>query len=76
MRLRPPLVLERILERVRWGVWESPAYDGHIAREHDDLLVSAALCTVLDAQRGMKTGSTALFRRSDPLDEIEGGGWG
>ena len=35
-------------KRMRWGVYESPAYDGLVARGHDDLLISAALCTVVD----------------------------
>lgn len=29
-----------------WGVWEPPAYDGLVARGHDDLLISAALCAI------------------------------
>jgi hypothetical protein len=36
--------------RLSWGVWETPAYDGVIARGHDDLLISAAFVAVLDRQ--------------------------
>jgi hypothetical protein len=35
-------------QAMRWGVWETPAYDGLVARGHDDLLVSAALVAILD----------------------------
>lgn len=37
-------------ERIRWGVWDPPAYDGIIAHGHDDALISAALCVILDQQ--------------------------
>lgn len=62
-------------KRLRWGVFESPAYDGLIARGHDDLLISASLCTVLDRLPvpGQPTGQ-ALYR-PDPLEEIDGGTW-
>ena len=61
--------------RIRWGVWESPVYSELIARGHDDLLVSAALCTVLDEQLWPGTGSAELVHRPDPLDEIDGTAW-
>jgi hypothetical protein len=61
--------------RIRWGVWESPGYDGLVARGHDDLLVSAALCTVLDNQAWPGTGQAAVAARSDPLHEIDRGAW-
>ena len=35
-------------KRMKWGVWEAPAYDGLVARGHDDLLISAALISILD----------------------------
>jgi hypothetical protein len=62
-------------ELMRWGVWESPSYDGLIARGHDDLLVSAALCTVLDNQDWTGTGRAEVVQRADPLDEIDSGQW-
>jgi len=43
-------VLDGPGNRIRWGVYESPAYDGVIARGHDDLLISAALAVVVDRQ--------------------------
>ena len=62
-------------QRMRWGVWEAPAYDGAIARGHDDLLVSAALCTLLDDQPWPGTGQAGVVRRADPLQEIDRDGW-
>lgn len=37
-------------QRLSWGVWETAAYDGLIARGHDDELLSAAFVAVLDRQ--------------------------
>jgi hypothetical protein len=62
-------------ERIRWGVWESPAYDGLVARGHDDLLVSAVLCTELDNEPWPGTGSAAIVQSSDPLAEVDRGEW-
>ena len=62
-------------ERMRWGVWESPAYDGAVAQGHDDLLVSSALCTILDDQSAGVTGKAEMARRPDPLDDIDRSGW-
>lgn len=62
-------------ERIRWGVWDSPAYDGLIAHGHDDLLISAALCTILDLQDWAWTGTAEIVQRADPLDEIDKGEW-
>jgi hypothetical protein len=33
---------------MRWGVWETPACDGLIARGHEDLLLSTTLVAILD----------------------------
>ena len=60
---------------LRWGVWETPAYDGLIARGHDDLLVSASLTALLDQLEWTATGESALIRRRDALKEIDGGSW-
>src|SRR3972149_2466163 len=43
-------VLDGPGHRLRWGVTEPPAYDGLVARGHDDLLISAAFTAVLDKQ--------------------------
>ncbi len=59
---------------LRWGVWESPSYDGLIARGHDDLLISAALCAVLDRQ---PTGAAAsdITPAFDPVATAARRGW-
>ena len=62
-------------QQMRWGVWESPAYDGWIARGHDDLLVSAALCSVLEKQAAPTTGVSATVEMGDALEDIDRAGW-
>jgi hypothetical protein len=59
-----------------WGVTETPAYDGVIARGHDDLLISASLCASLDAHAIIaRTGPSAVLRQTDPLAEIDTTDW-
>ena len=60
---------------MKWGVWETPGYDGLIARGHDDLLISAALCSVLDKQEWPGTGESAVVWAGDVLEEIDRGAW-
>jgi hypothetical protein len=60
---------------LRWGVWESPAYDGLIARGHDDLLLSAALCAILDRQARCGTGASAVVEAPDLLGEVDRASW-
>jgi hypothetical protein len=62
-------------ERIRWGVWQTPAYDGLIAHGHDDLLLSAALSTILDQQDWQATGTAEIVHRTDPLQEIDDSTW-
>lgn len=62
-------------ERIRWGVWESPSYAGLIAHGHDDLLISAALYTILDQQDWPGTGTAEIVHRADPLHEIDQATW-
>ncbi|NLF00770.1 MAG: hypothetical protein GX601_07315, partial [Anaerolineales bacterium] len=62
-------------QMLRWGVWEPPAYDGAVARGHDDLLVSAALCAVLDRLGWTATGESAAVPVPDALAGIDAGGW-
>ena len=58
-----------------WGVWEAPGYDGVIAYGHDDLLVSAAMCVVLDGRQWPRTGESAIVQRRDVLDEVDAEDW-
>jgi hypothetical protein len=62
-------------QAMRWGVWEAPGYDGLIARGHDDLLFSAALCAVLDLQEWPGTGQSGVVEIPDALEEIDAGEW-
>ena len=60
---------------MRWGVWDAPAYDGLLAHGHDDLLISASLCAVLDRQEWPGTGESVVVEMPDPLAEIDAGQW-
>jgi len=60
---------------MKWGVTETPAYDGIIARGHDDLLISAALCSVIDDQDWPGTGPSTWVEKPDALDEIDQAPW-
>jgi hypothetical protein len=62
--------------QMSWGVTETPAYDGVIARGHDDLLISASLCAFLDNHAATtRTGPSTVLRQTDPLAEIDNTGW-
>lgn len=62
-------------QMMSWGVWESPGYDGLIAYGHDDLLISSALCTILDGQEWPGVGESAVVEMPDELEEIDGSEW-
>jgi len=59
-------------QHLRWGVWESPRYDG-VARGHDDLLMSAALVAFLDQERWTPHVEASLIAPADPLAEMDRG---
>jgi hypothetical protein len=56
---------------LRWSVDGSPRYDGLVAAGHDDLLMSASLCTKLDDVL-LASGTGAVVERRDVLEEIDG----
>lgn len=58
---------------MRWGVLDGTrdAATGDLL--HDDLLISAALCSVLDEQDWMIPGKTVVIQARDPLDELDKG---
>jgi len=62
---------------LKWGVWETPRYDGLIAYGHDDLLIDAALTAILEKYLPVFAGSgasaTAEFR--DELEDIDNATW-
>ena len=60
---------------MKWGNWETPAYDGLTAYGHDDLIISAALTATLDKQDWPGTGPSAVVEHKDVLEEIDSGEW-
>jgi len=60
-------------QMLRWGVWESPRYEGGIARGHDDLLMSAALVAMLDKQTWATYVASSIIAAPDPLREMDRG---
>lgn len=58
-------------QMIRWGVWESPAYDGVIARGHDDFLIGAALVSVVDDQPMPQPVKPIIISGRDPLKDID-----
>jgi hypothetical protein len=60
---------------MKWGVSDSPGYDGLIAYGHDDLLISAALTAILDKQDWPGTGPSATVGKQDELEQIDRGEW-
>jgi hypothetical protein len=62
-------------QAMKWGVWETLAYDGLISRGHDDMLISAALCTVIDQQGWTGTGPSDVVQVPDPLEAIDRARW-
>jgi hypothetical protein len=66
-------ILEGPGKVMRWGV-----PDGTLSTErgepvHDDLLLSAALCAALDGLEWYVSGSPAMLRAPDPLQELDQG---
>lgn len=58
-------------KRVRWGVPDgrrNPATGGLV---HDDLLISAALCAVLDNKDWSVSAPAFVIQAHDPLDELD-----
>lgn len=61
---------------LRWGVWETPAYDGLIAHGHDDLLVSLSLLTVLERHLPTWTNVESFtVPTPDPMEDIDAASW-
>jgi hypothetical protein len=60
---------------MKWGVWDTPAYDGLIAYGHDDLLIAASLTSILDDQEWPGVGPSGTVERRDELEEIDQVEW-
>jgi hypothetical protein len=60
-------------KELRWGVPDGTRdpYDGSLV--HDDLVISAALSTVLDRQSWVVSGPALVVPGRDPLDDLDGG---
>jgi hypothetical protein len=58
-----------------WGVTDSPSYDGVIAHGHDDLLISAAMCALLDEFTWPVTGPSGAVTLPDTIEEIDEAAW-
>ena len=57
--------------RIKWGTPEGAKVAGEFI--HDDLVLSAALCAVLDGQEWAVSGPTLIAQRADPLKELDHG---
>lgn len=57
---------------MRWGVPEGKRdpLNGQVL--HDDLVISAALCSLLDRERWIRPAAPLIIRASDPLQEMQG----
>ena len=60
---------------LKWGVWETPAYDGIVARGHDDLIISASMTATIDQLEWTATGPSTTVERRDEIDEIDSMPW-
>jgi len=61
---------------LKWGVWESPAYDGLVARGHDDLLVALSLLTVLEKHLPTWSNTESFsVTTPDPMEAIDHAAW-
>lgn len=57
---------------IRWGVPEGTRDPASGELIHDDLLISASLCALLDDQPWSVTGKSEIIKAPDPLDDMKG----
>ena len=60
-------------KRMRWGVPDGTRDPSSGERVHDDLIISAALCALLDSQPWGAAGEALLVPGCDPLKELDRG---
>lgn len=61
---------------LRWGVWSAPTYNGLVAQGHDDALVSAALCAIVDAEPpNLGMGESISVDAYEDMDTLVKGRW-
>jgi hypothetical protein len=58
-------------KKIKWGTPNGMKVDGEFI--HDDLVLSAALCAVLDTQDWAISGPALVVQRADPLKELDHG---
>jgi len=68
-------VLEGPGKIMRWGVLDGTRDDLTGDQVHDDALISAALCAVLDDQEWAVIGAPVVISKPDPLLEIDSEGY-
>ena len=68
-------VLDSAGKRLKWGVPDGTRDRASGDLIHDDLLISAALCALLDNLEWDTGGTGTLIQRQDPLQEIDRGGF-
>jgi hypothetical protein len=67
------LVMDGPGKIMRWGVPDGTRSTETGELLHDDLLISAALCSVLDEQKWGVYGKAAIIQAQDPLQELDEG---
>jgi len=66
-------ILEGPQKRVRWGVPDGTRDSASGTLVHDDLLISAAMCAVLDRQDWSVSAPTFVIQGQDPLPDLDKG---
>jgi hypothetical protein len=66
-------VLPGAERRIKWGVPDGTRDSRNGAQVHDDLLISAALCAVLDRQVWALPGTEAIILAPDVLEDLDEG---
>jgi hypothetical protein len=66
-------ILEGPQKRVKWGVPDGTRDPATGDLVHDDLLISAAMCAVLDKQKWYVHMPTFIIHMDDPLNELDRG---
>jgi hypothetical protein len=66
-------ILEGPQKRVRWGVPDGTRNAATGKLVHDDLLISAAMCSILDQEDWSVSAPTFIIQAQDPLDDLDRG---
>ena len=64
-------ILEGPQKRVKWGVPDGTRDPATGELVHDDLLISAAMCAVLDAENWSVSAPTFIIQGKDPLPQLD-----